>query len=265
MLSYSAGTGPSRLCKWMKNISPCSGELAWCHTTDAFAFREIIECGQFVPQPCDNFKERLTYFFYGRPAYRLKEALPSMRTTARAPVVIIASSKILSSRRRMFPFDSGAFMEGRYSDWMHQSMQLHDFELTHLDDAPRRYVPSFYGTNRDYLRLKPRVPPLSYSGAFEVEAMVSLLSDTNAVFSDDRKLAFELQIEAPIPLRRPWVRALILPESQRSVPEIAAFLKGPGKGIEVRWFAVDPYKVAKDYVTVLEDIALEFQTQWRLL
>lgn len=266
MRSYSTGTGPSRLCQWMQNISPCPKELAWCHTTDAYAFRGMVECGQFVPQPCDRFGGTRTYFFYGRPAYRLNEAaLQSMGTTARAPVVIIASSEILSASHRMFPFDTGAFLDRRYCDWFHRCMELCDFELTSLVDAHRRYIASFFGTNRNYLALKPTVPPLAYAGAFEVEAMVALLQDPAIVRADDRKLAFELQVQAPIPLRAPWVRALILPKLRPIPSYLASFLNGPGQGIEVRWFDVDPYKQAKDYVTVLEALAKEMQTKWRLL
>src|SRR5687767_8625375 len=100
MLCYTAKPDPSPLSIWLEQIDPCRGELAWCHSTDAYTLQKIIQRGELhSTTPCDVFDERLSYFFYGRPAYR-KACATSMRTTARAPVVILMSSDIFAARRR---------------------------------------------------------------------------------------------------------------------------------------------------------------------
>jgi hypothetical protein len=265
MLPHLSDMGPSRLSRWMEKIAPCGEELAWCHTTDGYKLQKIIASGQlFASDPCRVFGERLSYFFYGRPAYRVT-CDKSMRTSARAPVVIMMSPEVSASRQRVFPFDTGAFVDGRYGAWLHKSMQLRDFELTHLVDAPRRYVPSFYGSNGDYLRLKPRTPPVPYAGDFEVEALVAMLSDPDASGSDDRRLTMELQVARPIPFEWPLVRGLILPRDLEDAEDIASFLAGPGAGIEVRWYDLSPLKVAIEYQALLEYFALELHSSWRLL
>jgi hypothetical protein len=265
MRSYTPGLEPSPLSTWMEQITPCPSDLAWCHSTDVFALQQIIRRGELrAMEPCDVFGERLSYFFYGRPAYK-RTCAASIRTTARAPVVIMMSSDILASRKRVFPFDTGAFDQGKYSAWLHESMELRDFDLTRLVDSPRRYVPSFYASNWDYLRLKPRLPTVPYSDYYQVEALVSMINDTDGSRADDRRLAIELQIEKPIAFAWPQVRALILPRDLESTSYLSSFLAGPGRGVEVRWFDVAPLKLATEYQALLEHLALEFHKDWRLL
>lgn len=135
-LVYTATSPLSALSLWLEKVTPCAGALAWCHSTDAFALQEIIRRGQLhANAPCDVFGEPLSYFFYGKPAYK-KHSSSSMRTMARAPVVILMSPDLLESRKRVFPFDTGAFHRGRYWPWVHASMALQDFEVTRLPDAP---------------------------------------------------------------------------------------------------------------------------------
>lgn len=87
------------------------------------------------------------------------------------------SSDILEWRKRVFPFDSGAFVHGRYHPWVHERMELRDFDMTRLPDSPQRFVPSFYASNQDYLRMLPRAPTVPYADAYHVEALLSMLTD----------------------------------------------------------------------------------------
>ena len=217
MLSYAPGVEPSPLSIWMEKIPPCLGELSWCHSTDVFTLQKIIRSGEFwATEPCDVFGERISYLSYGRPAYKRVRAT-SMRVSARAPVVIMMSSDILGSRKRVFPFDTGAFVQGPYGD------------------------------------------------CYQVEALVSMITDTDALYADDRRLAIELQIDQPIPFAWPQVRALILPRDIKESQYLSTFLDGPGHGVEIRWYDVAPLKLALEYQGLLEHLALELQSDWRLL
>jgi hypothetical protein len=171
---------------------------------------------------------------------------------------------LVHAKKRIFPFDTGAFANQRYTAWMHDAMDLRDFELTNLADAPQRYVSSFFGTNHNYLKLTPRAPPVSYTGHFEVDAMVSLLTDPNGDKADDRRLTLELQVQEPIPFDSAVVRALIIPRSLRAAPYIQRFLKGPGRGVEVRAYDAAPLKMPREYQVKLEEIAVQLQSKWGL-
>lgn len=265
MLSYTARPEPSPLSIWMEQIAPCAGELAWCHSTDVFRLQKIIRRGELrSPTPCNVFGEPLSYFCYGRPAYK-QACSTSIRTMGCAPVVILMSSELLRWRKRVFPFDSGAFVHGRYSAWLHKSMELHEFDITRLPDCARRFLPSFYATHLDYLTLQPRRPTIPYDDFYQVEALVAMLTDTDASKADDRRFIVELQVEQPIPFEWPFVRGLILPQKLRATSYVSAFLKGPGRGVKVRYFHCSANKVALEYQGLLEHFALELQQEWRML
>src|ERR1700733_9805164 len=106
---YVPPVGDSRFWVWLRTISPYPKALAWCHTTDAFALREIILNGSFRPTRCGVFEEDLFYCFYGRPAYRFTD-VASLQVTSKAPVVVLLAPEIVNNGKRMFPFDTGAFM-----------------------------------------------------------------------------------------------------------------------------------------------------------
>jgi hypothetical protein len=62
--------------------------MAWCHTTDTYALRSMIETGLLTPKLCDVFGEHLSCLFYGRPAFR-RVSDSIVDTSGRAPVVIV--------------------------------------------------------------------------------------------------------------------------------------------------------------------------------
>ena len=183
---------------------------------------------------------------------------------ARAPVVIVLSSDLVAEGHRLFPFDSGAFAANRYAKWLHEGMQLSDFELACLENAPQKYVAAFFNTNEDYLLVKPHDPPLSYRGEYEVDCFVTLLKDTDTPAADDRRLAVELQVGKQIPFDSSTVRALILPAEQLQAPFLDAYMKGPGKDIHVATYNYVPMKQLKEYQSQLEDQAKRLNESWGL-
>lgn len=259
----TSSTIPSRFWSWLRSIAPYSKPLAWCHNTDAFALRRIIEEGQLAPCACPVFGESLLYFFYGRPAYRFNEQ-GSMRISGRAPVVIVLDPDIIAEGKRLHPFDTGAFENKRYTEWLHESMQLADFELACPSDAPQRHVSSFFGTNMDYLLLKARKPTQPYPGEYEVDSLVALLTDPSTERADDRRIAVELQTDKPIPFRSPQIKALILPDELRQAPWMSAFETGAGADVELVTYDLTPLKKAGEYQGLLERETVQIQKKWGL-
>lgn len=261
-IHYSTTGGASHLWQWLTNIPANPALLAWCHTTDGYAFRSMVHSGFFAPNPCPVFGEDLLYFFYGRPAFRLSDTIGM---NARAPVIVVLDPSLICRGKRLFPFDTGAFAKKRFQKWVHDNMQLADFELACTDEAPRRHVQSFFGTNKAYLYVKPANPPLPYEGEFEVESIVSMLTDRDSEQSDDRRLAIELQVDEPVPFDVSSVLALIFPDELRQAAWLDSYLKGSGAGIEILTYVLQPLKKASDYQVSLEEKAIEVQERRRLI
>jgi hypothetical protein len=259
--TYASSGGKSPFWNWLQGVPPYPKELAWCHTTDSFALRSILKAGALQPCPCPVFAEDLLYFFYGRPGYRFQSD-SSLHISARGPVVIVFAPELSLGGKRLFPFDTGAFSGKRYSTWMHESMSMSDFELECPSDAPQRHVTSFFGTNGDYLRARVRPPPKSYSGEFEVDSMFAMLTDRNTNSADDRRVAVELQTASAVPIRHPYVKAIVLPDELLQAAFIQEFIAGPGTDVELFGYELSPLKQAREYQALLEEKAALLQQEW---
>ena len=143
-----------RLWNWIKDVEPYNKVLAWCHTTHAYRFRSMVECGECRLQLCPVFAEDLLYFFYGRPAYRVTEE-PMSKSSA-LPVVLLFDPQIVDSGKRLFPFDTGAFHANRLDNWMDPEMKLPHFEMECGSDAVLRFVAALYESNDKNQQASPR-------------------------------------------------------------------------------------------------------------
>jgi hypothetical protein len=264
MSPYEASLGRSPFWTWLRGIAPYPKLLAWCHTTDAFALREILRTGSFRLTHCPVFQEKLLYFFYGRPAYRFAEE-GSLYLSCKAPVVIMLSPEFVLQGTRMFPFDTGAFFARRFAIWMHDSMKMSDFELECPSDAPQRHVTSFFGSNIDYLRTRAHAPNVDCTGEFEVESMIALLTDRDTRAADERRTALELQTNRAIAVAYPAVRGLILPDELLKAAFVQKFLVAAGSNMEVLTYPLELMKPAKEYQLFLEERAIQFQERWGLV
>lgn len=241
--------------QWLRKTAPSNDRLKWCHRTDAFALRGIINSGSVAPRMCNIFQEPLIYLFYGRPAYRSNE-FQQLRLAAKAPVIIIFNNKIECSGVRLFPFDSGAF-DSRYDQWRHQDMQLSGFCMPCGQDAAERHVAEFFGSRKKYLSMEAVRPQRSYAGEFEVEAIAEILNDKSSVPADDRRLAIELQVNRTLMLQSDETFAVIIPESISDAEWFTRWSEGPGAGIIVKTYQLRPLHTAGHYQAALEDICAE--------
>jgi hypothetical protein len=118
-------------------------EMPCVHTTDGYAFRAILESQELTPQPCPLYLEDLTYLFYGKPAYRANMLTPPNRLRAYLPVCLIFSTDVISTCKRVLPFDTGAFAKGLFKKHMHERMDKTDFQLTPTLESARRLIATF--------------------------------------------------------------------------------------------------------------------------
>jgi hypothetical protein len=238
-------------------VPPIPGRLAWFHTTDTYRFRSIVTDGVFVPQHCKVFDEDLTYFFYGRPAFRSVDAR-KLSYGAKAPVVIVTAPDFVRNGRRLFPFDTGAF-GSRYEKWIPPSMRMCEFEFPcELDSSPR-HVSAFFGSNDNYLRLKAATPTVPFESELEVESLVHLLTAPTSDAADERRVTIELQVGRITPFDRSTVLAIIVPDELAQASFFVAYMKEQGVGVEVITYPLATLRQGGQYQTVLENQAFEFQ------
>jgi len=249
------GCAASRYWEWLKPSRPIDERLRWCHTTDAYLLRAMLAEGCITPQHCPVFGSSLTYFFYGRPAYRMRE-FEQIRISAKAPVVLVFSEAIETRGARVFPFDTGAF-EARYGTWRHSKMTVSAFELPCAQSAPERHVSEFFGSREKYLALEASRPKRSYAGEFEVETLAEILCDPSTEYADDRRICVELQLDSNVPLSAPLLTALILPTRLLEAEWFKSWQDKSSTNIEIRTYELSPLRLAAHYQACIEGVAAE--------
>jgi hypothetical protein len=213
-------------------LSEAVKPLPLLHSTSAYLFRDIVETGQLVPQEDRIFEEKLLYFFYGKPSFFPKTAQTS-NLLFNTQVFFVLRPSVITSARRVFPFDSGAFEAGLYARFMNVRMNLLDFQIeldaAHSGGTPfpasaQKIVASIYGSNENYFRSRHREDLSPSMMDFELNAFMELLRSKAGEDFDDRRSVIEIQSTRPINLSRDTLEGIILPNELLSDGRVVAFL-----------------------------------------
>jgi hypothetical protein len=189
--------------------------LPLVHTTEAYFLKKIINSRKVLARPCSVFGgERLSYFFVGRAAYKKDMSDSTLYWEMPACVVLDFS---VESARRIFPFDTGAFANRRYPNFV-SMMNLSDYNTANDRASPHKLIGTFFVNSRRYYTLKPRAET-EFNDMFDVDTLdeeVKALYELSARPSssyDDRRFAIELQFPGDVTLDPGKVLAVIVPET----------------------------------------------------
>lgn len=235
-MTHPLERGRARLRRYVQLATPAGPQLPLVHSTDAYAIGNILEDGGTVfPQSCSVFEdERLTYLFYGRPAYRPNLTEEPTDLGHFLPVCLIFKVDASIKIKRIFPFDSGAFTRDFYKAYLHRNMVLGDFLLEADQSTPGRVVTRFFTDNTNYIVGQQAPPEQIEPSEFEAKSYEMIISSQGANSLDSRGGGVEIQTDQPIELERD-VEAIILPSSQARA-QIGKRLRSGG-------IAVIPYQV----------------------
>jgi hypothetical protein len=188
--------------------------LPLCHTTDGFFARDILKFKRFEAKPCDVFEgERLLYFFYGKPTYRLSNLDTSTSLGSYWPVTFLISADKIEPNR-IFPFDSGAFCKDRFNNFYRKEMEISSFQLKNTITNVPNFIGYFYENNNNYYLGKPieskslDIP----STFFELESYYEAIKHKSISNSDDRNSTIEIQTNHEIPLTNKCLELVVAPQ-----------------------------------------------------
>jgi hypothetical protein len=262
-MSHPLDSGLGRFRALIQKTSPAGPRLPLIHSTDAYAVGTMLEDGgKIEPQPCSIFKpERLTYLFYGRPAYRPNQNELPTDLQHYLPVCLIFRPSATIAIKRMFPFDSGAFDGDFYRSYLHKRMQLGDFRIEADADTPGRVVRRFFSDNTNYVMGRAATSEAHDPSEFEADSYACIIGPSGANALDSRGAAIEVQTDRTIELSGN-VEAAILPSSQ-SRAEIGRHLRDAG-------IRVIPYRVGVrprpgDFPGKIEDKVIDYLCRAKLI
>jgi len=157
----------------------------------------------------------------------------------------------------MYPFDSGAFLDGRYVEWIPAEYELKEFSLPCNSLSQAQHVEEFYKTNRNYWLGQSTEPTRNFAGELEVTALIELQGDKSGAAADDRKLAVEMCVGELIPLNDYYVRAIVVPDGLMDAPYVRQYRdKG---GISVVPYTLFKRKSTADQQSIIEQLVMQME------
>jgi hypothetical protein len=210
-----------------KNQIEKANSLPAIHSTEAYFIKKFMKTGRIEPQSCKFFGgEKLSYFFVGRPAF--KRSLDHEPDYWELPMCFVVQYTAIA-RKRVFPFDTGAFKSGLYPSFI-SMMEIEEFEIQKDGESAEKLIGTFFGTNRAYYTLKSRG-----KGDFEARFDVGVLEEEIKALhklitvkdnrTDDRRFAIEVQSDRQFDLVKDSVLAVVLPEAYIEDPKVVRYVE----------------------------------------
>ena len=93
----------TRFAAFITSQTASVGRLPVAHTTDAFSFREIMAARKLQPTDCPVYSDKVLYFFYGRPSYRVHYKTEPTSLRAFNPVCFVMDAGSVEPPDRILP------------------------------------------------------------------------------------------------------------------------------------------------------------------
>lgn len=221
---------------------PCT--LPLVHVTQSICALEILRAGAIQATECKEFNELLAYFFYGAARYRSKSRDPGAVHAWWPIAFAIKLDDTKLNIKRIFPFDSGAFKGGLYSEFFHPAMLIEDFAISASALMASKCVQKIYGNNKNYLAERTledlKYPPTD----FHIDSYLKLIRSAKPDKLDNRRSAIELQIGTEVRLSDHQVVAVVVPELYLDDDEFVSLVESVCK---VRPTPYDTGKTPSDF------------------
>jgi hypothetical protein len=206
---------PSRFSEQVPISNQAIDLLPVYHTCDGFDARSHIERREIkTTDVCEVFNEKITYFFYGRPAFKFAVGDESTTDLSLYPVCFVMNLEKIGPLKRLFPFDSGAMFHKRFKRYFHHKNTVLDFELEPQTSRIKDMVFHFFGDTKNYIH------PTRADRSFAVENFESvsyskMIESHVRAEADERRVTIELQADADVALTKQSLQAIILPTPLR--------------------------------------------------
>ena len=178
----------------------------------------------------------VTYFFYGRPAYRPGKIGVTTTKLDSRPVCLMFRKGDLPPATNVYPFDTGALHDGRYAPYL-DGVTFAELNCGSVIEAEGKIVRRYFSDNESYFfgREMAVLTPAATSNV--AIAFHSLLRSDREIECDDRLLSIELLQDSEFAIKT-TLRSVVLPIFLRADPDVSPILNEWKKaGIQI-----EPYQ-----------------------
>ncbi|HEV7342491.1 MAG TPA: hypothetical protein VGN68_12725 [Sphingopyxis sp.] len=194
----------NKFSEWVDRHEPAQSRLLpITHVTSTISAERIIDENKMsLPEKCDGeFKDPLLYFFYGRPAYRLRPG-SSISLEAACPSCFIFNPRMIDRCHYIHAFDTGAYFNRMYSHVLTEDFRVDDFSLEADPARINRLISATFEDEEAYLdadRSKLRkIDDVTQPWELQGRAYLTLLASPGRNEPDDRICSIEVGFRDPI-------------------------------------------------------------------
>jgi hypothetical protein len=230
-------------------------DLPLTHTAKAYYAETIIKSNEVSPQKCEVFNEALSYFFYGRPAYRVSSD-KVVQYEASCPYCLIFSPELLKRAKKIFPFDTGAYDARMYKHVLIDEMDLADFSLERQGKRIAKLINATFNDRIEYFdgNRSAISNPDEAAEAWEMaaRAYLKLIQSPGRNEPGDRICSVEVIFSDPVPLTNN-LRAVVVPHTHWKDGSGAPWLQNlANEGIDIVPYIFVPGRHPEFYQTMME-------------
>lgn len=221
------------------------------HSCETFDCENIIKDLKLKVKRCPVFDEELLYFFYGKPSYPVGEKnIKNRNDILDSPACLIIDTNLINLYR-VFPFDSGAFMKGLYSPFIHRHMDIKEFEIDNNIDDIRAYISVVFKTNENYLHNECKE---TKSDNTYCDALLRMLGSSGGYEFDERCCAVEIISKDSVDIVKA-IKGIVIPENMLNNITVRDFILT--NKIEYKTYSVRNFTCPSRYNEVVFQMALE--------
>lgn len=215
-------TGSAPLKQTLREITakvpPVEGRLDLIHVTSAGFASGILEAGKVEVRFCKEFQKPLVYLFVCQAAYRRSDWDEKSDNSSIFPAAfIIDPTKLSFPPYHVYPFDTGAALQGRYTNAAADGVFLEDYALEQSLDHIKRFIRWAFGTLDKYkdqeLLDHDSLRKTYKSFHHAVDRYIHIVrqsSRSQNQFPDQRAASIEVAYDQHLPLKA--VRCAIIPD-----------------------------------------------------
>jgi hypothetical protein len=147
-----SGRSPNhKLREIIADVPPAIGHLNLVHVTSAGFAKQILEDKQIVTRNCTVFGKDLVYLFLCHAAYRRKDWADKSDNLSIFPAAFVIDPEKLSTPFHIYPFDTGAAVDGYYKNAGADGVYLEDYALSQDLEGARKFIAWAFGSLSGYL------------------------------------------------------------------------------------------------------------------
>ncbi len=237
--------------------------LPLTHVTRGTIAERIARHGTVEPAPCHGTGKETAYFFYGRAAYRPREA-PVIKFEFATPYCFVFDDRLLDQADAIHPFDTGAKASRSYDHVLTEDMPLEDFNLVGDLRRPNKLVARVFGTMSAYYEGDRSKIDVSIAKPWQhlAHAYVQLLKSPGRNEPDDRIGSVEVAIHESVSLQR-YLRAVVVPHTVWSEGARAPWLRDvEADGAEIVAYPFVGGRPPEHYHTLIDTAVRELYRRW---